>query len=98
MARFNHAHSGQNRRQHLLSIQESADAASDAFHPQLLPGVRRNRDQHAQSLALVAEAAGRAVPPEKPIVGSAAFRHEYGNQMVLMFAEQLGEARRSGDR
>jgi predicted permease len=28
----------------------------------------------------------------------AAFRHEYGNQMVLMFAEQLGEARRTGDR
>jgi homocitrate synthase NifV len=28
--------------------------------------------------ALVAEAAGRAVPPEKPIVGSAAFRHETG--------------------
>jgi putative ABC transport system permease protein len=26
----------------------------------------------------------------------AAFRHEYGNQMVLMFAEQLGEARRTG--
>ncbi|HYL75853.1 MAG TPA: ABC transporter permease [Bryobacteraceae bacterium] len=26
----------------------------------------------------------------------AAFRHEYGNQMQLMFAEQLGEARRSG--
>ena len=28
----------------------------------------------------------------------AAFRHEYGNQMQLMFAEQLGEARRSGRR
>jgi len=26
----------------------------------------------------------------------AAFRHEYGNQMILMFAEQLGEARRTG--
>ena len=26
----------------------------------------------------------------------AAFRDEYGNQMVLMFAEQLGEARRTG--
>jgi predicted permease len=26
----------------------------------------------------------------------AAFRHEYGNQMVLMFADQLGEARRAG--
>ncbi|HXJ38765.1 MAG TPA: hypothetical protein VNH18_05775, partial [Bryobacteraceae bacterium] len=28
----------------------------------------------------------------------AAFRHEYGDQMLLMFAEQLGEARRTGDR
>jgi predicted permease len=28
----------------------------------------------------------------------AAFRHEYGNQMLLMFAEQLGEARRTGCR
>jgi hypothetical protein len=28
----------------------------------------------------------------------AAFRHEYGNQMQLMFAEQLGEARRTGGR
>jgi predicted permease len=28
----------------------------------------------------------------------AAFRQEYGNQMLLMFAEQLGEARRSGGR
>ena len=28
----------------------------------------------------------------------AAFRHEYGNQMVLMFAEQTGEARRTGGR
>ena len=28
----------------------------------------------------------------------AAFRHEYGNQMLLMFAEQLGEARRTGGR
>lgn len=28
----------------------------------------------------------------------AAFRHEYGNQMLLMFAEQLGEARRTGSR
>src|SRR5438034_970601 len=28
----------------------------------------------------------------------AAFRHEYGNQMVLVFAEQLGEARRTGGR
>jgi putative ABC transport system permease protein len=28
----------------------------------------------------------------------AAFRHEYGNQMVLMFAEQLDEARRTGHR
>jgi predicted permease len=26
----------------------------------------------------------------------AAFRHEYGNQMLLMFAEQLGQARRTG--
>ncbi len=26
----------------------------------------------------------------------AAFRHEYGNQMLLLFAEQLGEARRTG--
>ena len=26
----------------------------------------------------------------------AAFRHEYGDQMILMFAEQLGEARRTG--
>jgi hypothetical protein len=26
----------------------------------------------------------------------AAFRHEYGRQMLLMFSEQLGEARRSG--
>ena len=26
----------------------------------------------------------------------AAFRDEYGNQMCLMFAEQLGEARRTG--
>ena len=26
----------------------------------------------------------------------AAFRHEYGNQMLIMFAEQLGEARRAG--
>ena len=26
----------------------------------------------------------------------AAFRHEYGGQMLLMFAEQLGEARRAG--
>src|SRR6266850_1659215 len=28
----------------------------------------------------------------------AAFRHEYGNQMLLVFAEQLGEARRTGGR
>jgi predicted permease len=28
----------------------------------------------------------------------AAFRHEYGDQMLLMFAEQLGEARRTGGR
>jgi predicted permease len=28
----------------------------------------------------------------------AAFRHEYGNQMQLMFAEQMGEARRTGRR
>ena len=28
----------------------------------------------------------------------AAFRHEYGKQMLLMFAEQLGEARRTGGR
>jgi hypothetical protein len=28
----------------------------------------------------------------------AAFRNEYGNQMLLMFAEQLGEARRTGGR
>jgi predicted permease len=28
----------------------------------------------------------------------AAFRHEYGGQMLLMFTEQLGEARRSGGR
>ncbi len=28
----------------------------------------------------------------------AAFRHEYGNQMLLAFAEQLGEARRTGSR
>ena len=28
--------------------------------------------------ALVAQASGRAVPPEKPVVGSAAFRHESG--------------------
>jgi predicted permease len=28
----------------------------------------------------------------------AAFRDEYGNQMLLMFAEQLGEARRTGGR
>jgi len=28
----------------------------------------------------------------------AAFREEYGNQMLLMFAEQLGEARRAGGR
>src|SRR5258708_25762172 len=28
----------------------------------------------------------------------AAFRHEYGNQMQVMFAEQLGEARRTGGR
>ena len=28
----------------------------------------------------------------------AAFRQEYGNQMFLMFAEQLGEARRTGSR
>jgi predicted permease len=28
----------------------------------------------------------------------AAFRHEYGNQMLLMFADQLGEARRTGGR
>ena len=28
----------------------------------------------------------------------AAFRHEYGSQMLLMFAEQLGEARRTGGR
>ncbi len=28
----------------------------------------------------------------------AAFRHEYGNQMLLMFADQLGEARRTGRR
>jgi predicted permease len=28
----------------------------------------------------------------------AAFRHEYGNQMLLMFAEQLSEARRTGNR
>ena len=28
----------------------------------------------------------------------AAFRQEYGNQMLLMFAEQLGEARRTGSR
>src|ERR1700674_1966435 len=27
----------------------------------------------------------------------AAFRQEYGNQMLLMFTEQLGEARRTGD-
>ena len=26
----------------------------------------------------------------------AAFRHEYGDQMLLMFAEQVGEARRTG--
>ena len=28
----------------------------------------------------------------------AAFRQEYGNQMLLLFAEQLGEARRTGGR
>jgi predicted permease len=28
----------------------------------------------------------------------APFRHEYGNQMLLVFAEQLGEARRTGGR
>ena len=28
----------------------------------------------------------------------AAFRHEYGNQMLLMFADQLAEARRTGTR
>src|SRR6266849_4584005 len=28
----------------------------------------------------------------------AAFRHEYGNQMALVFTEQLGEARRTGSR
>ncbi len=28
----------------------------------------------------------------------AAFRHEYGDQMLLMFAEQLAEARRTGGR
>ena len=28
----------------------------------------------------------------------AAFRHEYGDQMTLLFAEQVGEARRNGDR
>jgi predicted permease len=28
----------------------------------------------------------------------AAFRHEYGDQMLVMFGEQLGEARRSGGR
>jgi len=28
----------------------------------------------------------------------AAFRHEYGDQMLLMFAEQMGEARRTGSR
>jgi len=28
----------------------------------------------------------------------AAFRHEYGDQMMLMFAEQMGEARRTGRR
>jgi hypothetical protein len=28
----------------------------------------------------------------------AAFRHEYGDQMLFMFAEQLGEARRTGGR
>ncbi len=28
----------------------------------------------------------------------AAFRHEYGDQMLLMFAEQMGEARRAGGR
>jgi len=28
----------------------------------------------------------------------AAFRHEYGNQMLLMFTDQLGEARRTGGR
>src|SRR5689334_6658067 len=28
----------------------------------------------------------------------AAFRHEYGDQMLLMFAEQVGEARRTGGR
>src|ERR1700683_1569329 len=28
----------------------------------------------------------------------AAFRHEYGSQMLLVFSEQLGEARRTGGR
>ncbi len=28
----------------------------------------------------------------------AAFRHEYGDQMLLMFVEQMGEARRTGGR
>jgi homocitrate synthase NifV len=37
------------------------------------------RPEHfARLSALVAKASGRAVPPEKPIVGSAAFRHESG--------------------
>jgi homocitrate synthase NifV len=37
------------------------------------------RPEHLAGLSvLVARASGRAVPPEKPIVGSAAFRHESG--------------------
>lgn len=37
------------------------------------------RSEHFAGLsALVAKASGRAVPPEKPVVGSAAFRHESG--------------------
>ena len=35
-------------------------------------------EQFAALSALVAQAAGRTVPPEKPIVGAAAFRHESG--------------------
>jgi homocitrate synthase NifV len=37
------------------------------------------RPEHLSGLsALVARASGRSVPPEKPIVGAAAFRHESG--------------------
>jgi homocitrate synthase NifV len=37
------------------------------------------RPEHLSGLsALVAKASGRLVPPEKPVVGEAAFRHESG--------------------